>query len=167
MNLLKNWVLNLSILLIVYAILDNLIPEGNNKNIANTILKIIILFTVFAGLSKFKKFNSNIFKIDNNNTNFSSKEIYKKTQNNMKEQVKNLTVKNLENSTLNLLKNKGISAKNVNILMNTENPQNIFINKTKILINRIDLEKKEQIELLVKDFLNLRTLKEIEVIAIP
>ena len=85
----------------------------------------------------------------------------------MKEQVKNLTVKNLENSTLNLLKNKGISAKNVNILMNTENPQNIFINKTKILINRIDLEKKEQIELLVKDFLNLRTLKEIEVIAIP
>ncbi len=167
MNLLKNWVLNLSILSIVYAILDNLIPEGNNKNIANTILKIIILFTVFAGLSKFKKFNSNIFKIDNNNTNFSSKEIYKKTQNNMKEQVKNLTVKNLENSTLNLLKNKGISAKNVNILMNTENPQNIFINKTKILINRIDLEKKEQIELLVKDFLNLRTLKEIEVIAIP
>lgn len=167
MNLLKNWVLNLSILLIVYAILDNLIPEGNNKNIANTILKIIILFTVFAGLSKFKKFNSNIFKIDNNNTNFSSKEIYKKTQNNMKEQVKNLTVKNLENSTLNLLKNKGISAKNVNILMNTENPQNIFINKTKILINRIDLEKKDQIELLVKDFLNLRTLKEIEVIAIP
>ena len=167
MNLLKNWVLNLSILLIVYAILDNLIPEGNNKNIANTILKIIILFTVFAGLSKFKKFNSNIFKIDNNNTNFSSKEIYKKTQNNMKEQVKNLTVKNLENSTLNLLKNKGISAKNVNISMNIENPQNIFINKTKILINRIDLEKKEQIELLVKDFLNLRTLKEIEVIAIP
>ena len=167
MNLLKNWVLNLSILLIVYAILDNLIPEGNNKNIANTILKIIILFTVFAGLSKFKKFNGNIFKIDNNNTNFSSKEIYKKTQNNMKEQVKNLTVKNLENSTLNLLKNKGISAKNVNISMNIENPQNIFINKTKILINRIDLEKKEQIELLVKDFLNLRTLKEIEVIAIP
>ncbi len=167
MNLLKNWVLNLSILSIVYAILDNLIPEGNNKNIANTILKIIILFTVFAGLSKFKKFNSNIFKIDNNNTNFSSKEIYKKTQNNMKEQVKNLTVKNLENSTLNLLKNKGISAKNVNILMNTENPQNILINITKILINRIDLEKKEQIELLVKDFLNLRTLKEIEVIAIP
>lgn len=167
MNLLKNWVLNLSILLIVYAILDNLIPEGNNKNIANTILKIIILFTVFAGLSKFKKFNSNIFKIDNNNTNFSSKEIYKKTQNNMKEQVKNLTVKYLENSTLNLLKNKGISAKNVNISMNIENPQNIFINKTKILINRIDLEKKEQIELLVKDFLNLRTLKEIEVIAIP
>lgn len=167
MNLLKNWVLNLSILLIVYAILDNLIPEGNNKNIANTILKIIILFTVFAGLSKFKKFNSSVFKIDNNNTNFSSKEIYKKTQNNMKEQVKNLTVKNLENSTLNLLKNKGISAKNVNILMNTENPQNIFINKTKILINRIDLEKKDQIELLVKDFLNLRTLKEIEVIAIP
>ena len=167
MNLLKNWVLNLSILLIVYAILDNLIPEGNNKNIANTILKIIILFTVFAGLSKFKKFNSNIFKIDNNNTNFSSKEIYKKTQNNMKEQVKNLTIKNLENSTLNLLKNKGISAKNVNISMNIENPQNIFINKTKILINRIDLEKKEQIELLVKDFLNLRTLKEIEVIAIP
>ena len=167
MNLLKNWVLNLSILLIVYAILDNLIPEGNNKNIANTILKIIILFTVFAGLSKFKKFNSNIFKIDNNNINFSSKEIYKKTQNNMKEQVKNLTVKNLENSTLNLLKNKGISAKNVNISMNIENPQNIFINKTKILINRIDLEKKEQIELLVKDFLNLRTLKEIEVIAIP
>lgn len=167
MNLLKNWVLNLSILLIVYAILDNLIPEGNNKNIANTILKIIILFTVFAGLSKFKKFNSNIFKIDNNNTNFSSKEIYKKTQNNMKEQVKNLTVKNLENSTLNLLKNKGISAKNVNISMNIENPQNIFINKTKILINRIDLEKKDQIELLVKDFLNLRTLKEIEVIAIP
>ena len=85
----------------------------------------------------------------------------------MKEQVKNLTVKNLENSTLNLLKNKGISAKNVNISMNIENPQNIFINKTKILINRIDLEKKEQIELLVKDFLNLRTLKEIEVIAIP
>ena len=167
MNLLKNWVLNLSILLIVYAILDNLIPEGNNKNIANTILKIIILFTVFAGLSKFKKFNSSVFKIDNNNTNFSSKEIYKKTQNNMKEQVKNLTVKNLENSTLNLLKNKGISAKNVNISMNIENPQNIFINKTKILINRIDLEKKEQIELLVKDFLNLRTLKEIEVIAIP
>ena len=167
MNLLKNWLLNLSILLIVYAILDNLIPEGNNKNIANTILKIIILFTVFAGLSKFKKFNRNIFKIDNNNTNFSSKEIYKKTQNNMKEQVKNLTVKNLENSTLNLLKNKGISAKNVNISMNIENPQNIFINKTKILINRIDLEKKEQIELLVKDFLNLRTLKEIEVIAIP
>ena len=167
MNLLKNWVLNLSILLIVYAILDNLIPEGNNKNIANTILKIIILFTVFAGLSKFKKFNSSVFKIDNNNTNFSSKEIYKKTQNNMKEQVKNLTVKNLENSTLNLLKNKGISAKNVNILMNTENPQNIFINKTKILINRIDLEKKDQIELLVKDFLNLSTLKEIEVIAIP
>lgn len=167
MNLLKNWVLNLSILLIVYAILDNLIPEGNNKNIANTILKIIILFTVFAGLSKFKKFNINVFKIDNNNTNFSSKEIYKKTQNNMKEQVKNLTVKYLENSTLNLLKNKGISAKNVNISMNIENPQNIFINKTKILINRIDLEKKEQIELLVKDFLNLRTLKEIEVIAIP
>lgn len=167
MNLLKNWVLNLSILLIVYAVLDNLIPEGSNKNIANTILKIIILFTVFAGLSKLKKFNSNIFKIDNNNTNFSSKEIYKKTQNNMKEQVKNLTVKNLENSTLNLLKNKGISAKNVNISMNIENPQNIFINKTKILINRIDLEKKEQIELLVKDFLNLRTLKEIEVIAIP
>ena len=167
MNLLKNWVLNLSILSIVYAILDNLIPEGNNKNIANTILKIIILFTVFAGLSKFKKFNINVFKIDNNNTNFSSKEIYKKTQNNMKEQVKNLTVKNLENSTLNLLKNKGISAKNVNISMNIENPQNIFINKTKILINRIDLEKKDQIELLVKDFLNLRTLKEIEVIAIP
>ena len=78
-----------------------------------------------------------------------------------------MTVKNLENSTLNLLKNKGISAKNVNISMNIENPQNIFINKTKILINRIDLEKKEQIELLVKDFLNLRTLKEIEVIAIP
>ena len=167
MNLLKNWVLNLSILLIVYAILDNLIPEGSNKNIVNTILKVIILFTVFAGLSKFKKFNSSVFKIDNNNTNFSSKEIYKKTQNNMKEQVKNLTVKNLENSTLNLLKNKGISAKNVNISMNIENPQNIFINKTKILINRIDLEKKEQIELLVKDFLNLRTLKEIEVIAIP
>ena len=167
MNLLKNWVLNLSILLIVYAVLDNLIPEGSNKNIANTILKIIILFTVFAGLSKLKKFNNNIFKIYNNNINFSSKEIYKKTQNNMKEQVKNLTVKNLENSTLNLLKNKGISAKNVNILMNTENPQNIFINKTKILINRIDLEKKDQIELLVKDFLNLRTLKEIEVIAIP
>ena len=167
MNLLKNLLLNLSILSIVYAILDNLIPEGNNKNIANTILKIIILFTVFAGLSKFKKFNINVFKIDNNNKNFSSKEIYKKTQNNMKEQVKNLTVKNLENSTLNLLKNKGISAKNVNISMNIENPQNIFINKTKILINRIDLEKKDQIELLVKDFLNLRTLKEIEVIAIP
>ena len=64
MNLLKNWVLNLSILSIVYAILDNLIPEGSNKNMVNTILKIIILFTVFAGLSKFKKFNSSVFKIE-------------------------------------------------------------------------------------------------------
>ena len=167
MNLLKNWILNLSILSIIYAIVDSLIPENSTKNIANTVLKIIILFTFFSGFGKFKNFNRNIFKIDNENTYFNSEERYKKIKNNMIEQVKNLTVKNLESSTLNLLKNKGISVKNVNILMNTENPQNIFINKIKILINRIDLEKKDQIELLVKDFLNLRTLKEIEVIAIP
>ena len=167
MNLIKNWVLTLSILSIIYAIVDNLIPEGSTKNIANTVIKIIILLTALTGFSKFKKFNSNIFRINKNDICFYSDKKYKKIENNLKEQVKNLAVKNLKDSTLELLKNKGIHAKNVDILMNTNDSDNIFINKMKIFLNKSDLLKKDQTKLLVKDFLNLRTLKEIEVITVP
>ena len=51
--------------------------------------------------------------------------------------------------------------------MNTNDPDNIFINKMKIFLNKSDSLKKDQTKLLVKDFLNLRTLKEIEVITVP
>lgn len=168
MSTLKNWVLALSVLAIIHTILENLIPNGNIKNTAKTILKITILLAAFTGFTKLKQpIRNNYLKINSSSIHSKEDEINKKLEKKLAKQVKKLASKNLEAETFNVLKNNGISAEKINIFMNTKDPNNVFINKATVLLKKKDITKKEQTQALVKDFLNLRTPKEIEVSIIP
>lgn len=168
MDALKHWVLSLSILAIIHSVLENLIPSGNIKNTAKTILKITMLFAAFTGFTKLKHpIRNNYLRTNSSSIHSKENEINKKLENKLLEQVKELASKNLETETFNVLKNNGISAEKINVFMNTKDPNNVFINKAAVLLKKKDITKKEQTQALVKDFLNLRTSKEIEVSIIP
>ncbi len=141
---------------IICFVVNILIPNGNLEKISKVAINLILLCSLFLGIKQVGN-----FKIPENNVcyDFNADRINRELSEKTANQIIALAEKNLEKEVYKALLNTGISAKQVNIIMDTDDSKSIFIKESNIFIDCADKKNKEEIKNIVDKYLNTRITK--------
>lgn len=152
MNTIKQWTLAVTLSAIACTILETLAPNGKFEKIIRLVLGAFMLCAILFPLKgAIKNINFNLDK----NTSFADSN--EGLKNKVNEETQKNSKENIEKIIKEMLKEKNIEVKKINIFMDMKEDNCISISKAEIYLSGNDEKKKEEVVKLIEKTFGITT----------